>query len=158
MIKVSFSEVRSIGDEFYVRQQFDDSRFQKFIGQKYDKDLQLQIIYIDGIKMGLFLPNIYNITEYKHAEPSIFIQKRSIYSQDIIYSILYWLYIQKNVDSLIIKVYDDNHLMLTLLHTLNIKLSGKIMDISTKKNRGICFFQITKEFYLKMYEENQLYV
>lgn len=157
-MKITFKQPSSIEDYKYVKLASIDSRFIKYIGKPDLDDLSVRIICLDGVYNGIVVPNVYKTVGRKHAEPLLFIDKRSIYSQKIIFKIINLLFKFEKVDSIIFKVYGNNRLMLNMMNFIGIPCLGKLVDVRQKERVDLTVFEMNKACYTQLYEKSCSYV
>lgn len=155
---IDYVEPHTEEDRFYVKNILSKDVFKKNIGVINSYDSNILIIVVNGFRNGIVIINQYKIGDFMHSEPLFFIEKRSIYSQRIIFQAINKIFLNPSLISVIFKVYSDNLTMVNMMSIVKIPKVGEIIDVDDRKNRNLCIYQLNKDDYMSMYEEYSFYV
>ncbi|MCR1901401.1 hypothetical protein [Ligilactobacillus apodemi] len=154
---IEFRNIVSKTDKEYVQKLLQEDVVKKYIGDisitEYTK-----IIDVDSSYFGIVHFYFYQIIDAIYCEPLIYIKHRSIYSHEIIFKAINYIFGKKGVQSVIFKVFSDNRIMVNMMSILNILNVGKIEDVSEDYDRDLYIYKLDRSNYEKMVEDYSNYV
>ncbi|MFP7421363.1 hypothetical protein SFC10_01325 [Streptococcus ruminicola] len=116
-------------------------------------DTSTLIITDEGIRIGIFIPNVYKVTGLSNGRPIIYVLKEyRILSSFVICEMVRYLFEVKKVDRLIIQIYSNNIQMINCMNNFEIPMRGEIKEIRNLDGEfvSILFFDISVEGYFRI--------
>jgi len=138
LYNIEFKKVESIEEKIYVKECFKQKDFQMFIGIDEKVACEFMIIRNSKQKLGIFCPNIKVNLGIKNAIPIVYMSyRKSIYTMLVMNSIIKYLFSNKKVERVEVRVLDVNSQMLQLIKKTPFIYEGYLENRCVYKNNYI---------------------
>ncbi len=149
---INFVEPKSYEDEFYIQKCFLESDFGTFIGVSGSFSQNFLLIKKNQCNIGIFCPNIKFQMGICNAVPILYMKhKKSINTIKVIISIFNYLFGQKHVDRVEIRILGINEQMLQIMRKSMCTYEGMIKYVLYYN--GIL---VDIHYYSMLYEEFEI--
>ncbi|MCE2059476.1 hypothetical protein ACXOM1_08970 [Streptococcus thermophilus] len=156
MSKILFLPPESKEDSSFIEKCYKKIDYRRNINVG-EMDVSDIFIINNGSKnIGIFSPNILEVTNLIHSRPIIYLLKEyRIHSSNAICEMIFYLFEVRNVDRIIIQVYSDNIQMVNCMKNLKIPMRGSVKDIRIFEGKlmSILFFDISLERYINLKDD-----
>lgn len=129
---------------------YSQSDFKSNISTNVENDNEVLILKKDDNNIGVFIPCLEHITELVYSRPVLYILKEFRNKASIIIcKAIEYLFEVKEVDRVIIQIYQNNIQMINSMKNLSISYRGRIniMNTESKKKRYLYFYDIDFDKY-----------